>query len=64
MSLIETYENRTATATETSYQTAEDVFNHLSAGVFSKVVFILPRFIITSHDDISRSRPIWTLNLS
>jgi len=36
-------------------------FNPLSVGVFSKVVSILPRFIKTSNDDISRSRPIWTL---
>jgi len=39
------------------------LFNPFSAGVFSKIVFILPKFIKTSNADISRSRPIWTLGL-
>jgi len=30
----------------------------LSAGVFSKIVSMLPRFIKTSNDDTSRSRPV------
>jgi len=33
------------------------------AGVFSKIVSILPIFIKTSNDNIRRYRPIWTLNL-
>jgi len=37
--------------------------NPLSAGVFSKIVPILPKLIKTSNDDITRNRPIWTLDL-
>jgi len=35
--------------------------NPLSAGVFLKIVPILPKFIKTSNDTITRRRPIWTL---
>jgi len=33
----------------------------LSAGVFLKIASLLPKFINSSNDDISRSIPIWTL---
>jgi len=32
--------------------------NPLGAGVFLKIVSLLPKFIKSSNDDISRSRPI------